>query len=457
MQPSAKQPSSMAYSPYNGDRQSESTTGQPRTSRITPSITSSLPPYYDARQPSLRAPSTLVDTATSYQSSIASTTQAGSIYRVPILLNDRNITNHVSISRQANRSLLRLFHPRPKSIETFFIDPHLKVPDGILQAFKPSAARGDSNNGSRDQQEDNATQDRRTAGRVQHRQRGERKWNVRLQLIDGRMGVTICLVPDDDPLSASRLRKVGSVVSMRTASRHGSRLASVQRTKLMADLISTKKATFKAHPCVIRINAPEPRPPFLLRARCKASPPDLPPDDTIPNPPFLSSSPITLYLPRSFRGPLTVHVATGKLDRHLWLSPGITSVSRVMDEDMLRRGYFLGYVPDVEEEIEDIIEEGEELRDGDGVGPGEVGFGQGQGQGQGQMRPVHHRRGSSRNTSSSTAGGGSAAGAAAEECQWLGDKVELDVEDGMIRILFEDEALEGVSARRSSCGWLSLL
>jgi hypothetical protein len=128
-----------------------------------------------------------------------------------------------------------------------------------------------------------------------------------------------------------------------------------------------------------------------------------------------------------------VHITTGNIDQHLWLSPGIRSTSRVMHEDTLRRGYFLGDVPDVDEGVEDIMEEGEDGEERTVM------------EGRSQVRPVvHHRRMSSRTTTSTSVLG--------DGEEWLGDKVELDVEDGIIRVLFEDEQLEGIG-KWSSKGW----
>ncbi|EAU82175.2 hypothetical protein CC1G_11365 [Coprinopsis cinerea okayama7 len=371
------------HNPYDGYSPNEQFGAAGHDANRPDSAYQLAPAYYDTNVRHLSPPSsTLLDTVTNssnYQSTLTSYQNVYPRYQDILVNEGRNPTNHVSITRQAVTSgsrLLRLFYPKPKIVETFFIDPHLKVPDGVLKAVKSGSfgrGEGDEHHG----------QLQGSNGRRQNRQSKQRK-NVKLQLIDGKMDVSICLISDDDPLSASRLRKTTSTTS----------------------------------------NAPEPRPPFLLRARCTSEPLEGRHDqDVTGTPALLSTSPITLYLPRN-------------IDQHLWLSPGIRSTSRVMHEDTLRRGYFLGDVPDVDEGVEDIMEEGEDGEDRTVV------------EGRSQVRPVHHRRMSSRTTTSASVLG--------DGEEWLGDKVELDVEDGIIRVLFEDERLEGVG-KWSSKGWRVIL
>ena len=116
---------------------------------------------------------------------------------------------------------------------------------------------------------------------------------------------------------------------------------------------------------------------------------------------------MTLHLPRSFHGPINLRIQVGNIDHHLWISPNVAGVARMMSEDETSRGYFLGALPDTLDEEES----GDE-----GPVPGAV-------------------------------------TAEREEEEWQGDKAEIDIGNGRLRILFEDEELEGI-AELSSKGWI---
>lgn len=51
---------------------------------------------------------------------------------------------------------------------------------------------------------------------------------------------------------------------------------------------------------------------------------------------------MTLHLPRSFKGPLTVHVAAGNIDDHVRLSKAVSDAAVVLSEGAFSRGYYLG-------------------------------------------------------------------------------------------------------------------
>ncbi|KAF8957400.1 hypothetical protein BDZ97DRAFT_1762993 [Flammula alnicola] len=119
----------------------------------------------------------------------------------------------------------------------------------------------------------------------------------------------------------------------------------------------TKKG--KQFPLIARIHAPNPRPPFHLLASTIDVPasatsnhqtsnandkPSPPLNHTSPTRPVssLSRSPLTLHLPPTFRGPLTVHIAAGNIDTHVRLSKGLTDASVVLTESAFSRGYFVG-------------------------------------------------------------------------------------------------------------------
>lgn len=128
---------------------------------------------------------------------------------------------------------------------------------------------------------------------------------------------------------------------------------------------SKKKGTEFA--LVARVHAPHPRPPFHLLAstvdiipyapsaqphtgipppdpQATAPPRPRPPRRPAPVPYSRSPSraPLTLAVPRTFRGPLTVHVGVGDLDAHVRLSPGMAAAAVVLAETAYARGFFVG-------------------------------------------------------------------------------------------------------------------
>ncbi|KAJ2911882.1 hypothetical protein MD484_g8531, partial [Candolleomyces efflorescens] len=295
---------------------------------------------------------------------------------------ERGITNYITIARKAtpHHRIFSMFYPNPKIVDTFYIDPHLRVPDGVLHAVQTSTIRTTNQ------------PNRRTEQREQRKNRHRK--NVSLELEDGQMDVTIHLIADCDPGSSStrRIRSHDSVASRLGGTRRSTVL---QRTTITASLSTTRPKTFKAYPMFLKIHAPQPRPPFFLQANCTS------PGRTV------TRSPVTLYLPRSFHGPINLKIQVGNIDHHLWVSPGVASVARMMSEDETSRGYFLGALPDILDE-EDSEDEGSAA---------------------------------------------AVVGTEREVEEWQGDKAELDIGNGRLRILFEDEGLEGM-AELSSKGWI---
>ncbi|KAF5324359.1 hypothetical protein D9619_011338 [Psilocybe cf. subviscida] len=123
------------------------------------------------------------------------------------------------------------------------------------------------------------------------------------------------------------------------------------------------------HALVARIHAPNPRIPFHLIASTVEIPPlfrpippaeanksdnkpaaGAPPAPRIVRPPpnrarpihTLPLSTLTLVLPRTFVGPLTVNIAAGDIDAHLRLSRGLTAAAVVLAESPYSRGFFVG-------------------------------------------------------------------------------------------------------------------
>ncbi|KAF9561183.1 hypothetical protein CPC08DRAFT_707615 [Agrocybe pediades] len=65
----------------------------------------------------------------------------------------------------------------------------------------------------------------------------------------------------------------------------------------------------------------------------------------------LSKSNISLHVPRTFHGPLTIHVAVGDIDQHLHLSTEMQSAVVPLSEDSFSRTYFVG-------DLEDVVDAG---------------------------------------------------------------------------------------------------
>ncbi|TFK23529.1 hypothetical protein FA15DRAFT_670451 [Coprinopsis marcescibilis] len=360
----------------------------------------------------------------------------------------RNVSNFISISRRATipfssypriSAFFQLFQAKPRITDTLCIDPHLKVPSSVLEAIG-SPPLPENGAGSGAQNNPFAA-----TGSTQNTRK-----NMSLQLIDGRMDVDIHLVPDDSVHSAYLRKSKSSARLRRKSSRSNSDgddgpqprrqarpSASSSRnmpvvpnpTRLHAKLVASHPTLFKAYPCIIRLNAPLPRPPLLLKASCKSSQPG--------TTTFTSDSPLTLYLPRSFYGPLTINIKTGNIDNHVWLSPCVQSVARTITEDSTSRGYFLGDLPDIEEEGS------EEERDAtDAIDEEDAG----------ETPPPAPHRSEHRKHRSLLKKRGSGRGGAEDSSEWIGDKAEVHVENGKVRILFDDERLEGW-ANWCSRGW----
>uniref|UniRef100_A0A8H8CG51 Uncharacterized protein n=1 Tax=Psilocybe cubensis TaxID=181762 RepID=A0A8H8CG51_PSICU len=161
----------------------------------------------------------------------------------------------------------------------------------------------------------------------------------------------------------------------------------------LKDVSGSRRSRSKEFPLIARIHAPIPRPPFHLFASTINITPDDDADvDSVPaldvgninsdklvqearlsaslSPPLASSTPtntpsvpvpaptkpttvlrklptlarsnLTLHLPTSFRGPLTVHVAAGNIDEHVRVSRGVSAAAVVLAESAGMRGFYVG-------------------------------------------------------------------------------------------------------------------
>ena len=297
----------------------------------------------------------------------------------------RAITNYVNIVRKA--SSRSMFTPTLKIDGTFHIDPHLRISSDILNTVK-------------------GVKEPNTGG-----ENTDTPANINLQLYDGTINVTICLVADDDPRSSSGKRK-GRI--------------SGTKTVINALLSTTKPKSLKAYPLTLKLvrltnlhcfnglinpqHAPQPRPPLHLTASTPASS-------------GISRSPVTLFLPRSFHGPLIVRAKPGNIDNHVWLSPTVRVVASIMSGDDQHKGYFIGQVPDAEDEASQTV---------DAAGGKE-----------------NEPQSDEKEGEPTIVLGGMPKGNAG----WKGDVAEIRLGGGKLRVLYEDEVLEGV-AEALSKGWL---
>jgi len=140
-----------------------------------------------------------------------------------------------------------------------------------------------------------------------------------------------------------------------------------------------------------------------------------------------------LQLPRTFQGPLTVHVAAGDLDRHIHLSRELAETAMVLAESALSRGYFIGQLASWGERGEDTGDDWV-LVDDEGRPPnGREAFN--------QNGKKHHIQRESRDEAMR---GYSVAGLAGgpdkhEDEEWSGDKVDVVVGNGKVYLQFLDE------------------
>jgi hypothetical protein len=126
-----------------------------------------------------------------------------------------------------------------------------------------------------------------------------------------------------------------------------------------------------------------------------------------------SQSPITLHLPRTFHGPLTIHVTPGNIDAHVRLSRELSKVAVILGESALSRGYFISSsgLAEFGFDDDDVVFR-EEERDVDGLGGWVVVE---------EPRVLRQRPGNC---------GGD---------EWYGDKVDVMVGDGKVYLQLVDE------------------
>lgn len=280
-----------------------------------------------------------------------------------MVVRPHNATNYISLVRMSttNRRIFSFFGNSTSIKDTFCIDPHLNIPGSVL-----AAVTGETGEAAR--------------------RADRRRKNVKLEIENGTMDVVLHLVADNDSISSYRRR-------MASSANLNARLAEKpkRQTKLNIKVTTRKSTRFKAYPLKARLHAPNPRPPIHLTCTTNS-----PGDPGIPS----TASPVTLFLPRNFRGPLRLRITAGNIDRHLYLSPSVLSAAVPLDEDAINRGYFIGPL----HEDGEVEEDDNELRSGN-------------------------------------------------LNDWKGDRVEINVEDGNVRILYEDEQL-GWFENLKSNGWM---
>ncbi|TFK41762.1 hypothetical protein BDQ12DRAFT_678447 [Crucibulum laeve] len=215
------------------------------------------------------------------------------------------VTNYVSLSRKSTPR--RAFHFRSRASAsvkgTFTIDPRLEIPPGLLNVL---SASGDSS----------SILD--TSGN--HGSDITRK-NLRIEVENGGIDVDVYLIARESIEPPKGYEKPSTL-----------------------ELKVQSPKSRKAFPLVARIHAPTPRAPIHLNLSSVSIVTSSPSVSSTVEPRLknTSTSPLTLSLPLSFYGPLTLTIASGNLDSHLSLSRGFITAAVVLNETATKRGYFVG-------------------------------------------------------------------------------------------------------------------
>ncbi|KAJ8514819.1 hypothetical protein ONZ45_g7671 [Pleurotus djamor] len=193
-----------------------------------------------------------------------------------------NSTNYVSLSRSStSKRRLSSFYKNSSSIKgPFAINPYMHVPSGLLASLPES-------------DEENP------AGRL--------TTNLRLDCQNG--GIDVDLYLTGDPSKAA-------------SARHAPNLK--ERALLNLELKDGLEPGLDRFPLIARIHTPElARPPFQLCATA-------------------INGYVSIHLPSSFQGLLTIHVGAGDLERHIEISTNLLDHSVVLRETNDSRSYFVG-------------------------------------------------------------------------------------------------------------------
>ncbi|PPQ87949.1 hypothetical protein CVT25_001134 [Psilocybe cyanescens] len=251
--------------------------------------------------------------------------------------------------------------------------------------------------------------------------------------------------------------------------------------RLKSELSGSRHRRAKSFPLVARIHAPSPRPPFHLLAstinindpESPDSPPldsnnkmqearlsaSLPPSNAV-SPPTSQSTPsqpdpkrnglastparnrggtlrkplsrshLTLHLPQTFRGPLTIHVAAGNIDEHVRLSKAVASSAVVLSESAFSRGFYLG---GLSSEDEDPGDDNDPEDDAGGLFPSHMG-----GSGVEGVERDARRRPSDADPADEEIYP-NADPEEDDDTEWQGDKVDVVVGDGKVYLQFIEE------------------
>jgi len=145
---------------------------------------------------------------------------------------------------------------------------------------------------------------------------------------------------------------------------------------------------------------------------------------------------VTLQLPRTFRGPLTVHVAAGDLDAHIHLSRELAETVMVLAESAFSRGYFVGQLASWGERREDSADDwvvvDDEVRSLNGITREEFGHG-------GKKRHIQRESEDEAMRGHSVGAGLAGNEDKHEDEEWSGDKVDVVVGNGKVYLQFLDE------------------
>ncbi|CAA7268891.1 unnamed protein product [Cyclocybe aegerita] len=398
-------------------------------------------------------------------------------------------TNYVSLSRKCTqrRARFSLLSNRQKTrtasiTGSFAIDPQLRIPASLLRTVDPRA--------SAPGEERRATcnllgeQLARTRSKSKFSGQRRRRKNLVLEVENGGIDVDIELIPTPSSalISTSRLDIVDASVAPNPATRTSvdkpagcstsdlrarSSLHRGQSTR--SELIVKKpiptvidlrlkerngtssKRQKRIPSLVARFDAPHPRPPLHIFASTIVDPLAVVNNAcSVLEAPAWSRSPVKLHLPRTFHGPLAIHVAAADVNTHIFLSQELSEAAVVLSETAFYRAYFVGGLASFRdtEDISDgweLVEEIEEDEEGrreepatDLVEP----LAQGDSGANDIDRTGHHEAMDPANATTLALKVSEARKHADHESceqEWFGDKIEILVGDGKVYLQYLDE------------------
>ena len=218
----------------------------------------------------------------------------------------------------------------------------------------------------------------------------------------------------------------------------------------------------------IPTSASHPHAPFASLSQLNLSSSSSSFSSSTPPPPL--QSPIYLHLPRTFRGPLTIHISSGHISERLRISEGLEREMALIRESEFSRGYFVGGLGRDDDNNMDkrkVYDGGEEEEDGYvDLGAGGGGGAAGREQiektkkkkrqlgnnnnnnsnknmansvDESELSSTSSVSSSSSSSTSSSPGTSPALKGGGIQGEWYGDRIEILVGSGDVYLQFEDE------------------